>query len=1046
MYRLPTPKIPVLAETDVAVIGGSFAGVSAALELAGRGKRVFVIEPRTYLGNEMTATLRPWIPKETLERSFVMDSCVEHCGKEVRTSEGEYVVFQRDRLKIHLEDLLLEAGVKLLYASLPVGITRLEDGANGLVIANKSGMQRVRCTWLVDATETAVSAFFTGKGYVQGPFGRKALYQRVLEFDRVKGMGLSRIPVPKKLKVAGDEVRIYPGYQGEGHIFVEYGMLLGSENSLEESRRREWIAQKRGIELAEYLIRRVSAFKDSLLCSASYELTGPYPEEKGERRKGIPFLDMDAVKGDQPDRWCFFRDFYENGNRVWLDASTAAACGERFGKELAGRSPESAHQSGTEPEDSESSLPYFVAVGDHFLDDLPMEESSPIFASRVERTELLVAGGGSSGAPAAIVSAREGVETVLVDLNPGLGGTGTFGGVDSYWFGNRMGFSERIHRLVGEIHERIRWKSNKWNIEAKKYVFAALAERYGVKLWLNAILFGGLMDGDRVCGALVATRWGTRVLLADLVIDATGDGDMAAFAGAGFQYGAGRDHLVMWYSLAQYKAPGKLQNNFTSMVNVSDIRDYTRAILAGRRRWRKEDDFAHDHGVYVAPRESRHILGDVVMTLTDQLLHRKWPDCINIHFSNHDMKGINEEKWLNVGLIPPNLEIEIPYRMLLPKGLEGILVVGKALSATHDALPAIRMQSDLENLGGVAALAAAMAIKEKKPPREIDVRELQRRLVDEGLLPERVLSRDLVPLCYSNRDLEALVDSIEVNQPLYEYSNMRMNEVFRDRIPFVEICTVGPRILPFLERAHERADGVRKIRLAVALALYGSKTGVPTLISAIHATLSGGKLPKRTADILYVTEPPDHGAMPDVCYLLYALAYARDKRSIPLWRRVAELLHPGEEDFKDSKGGLFYYIHSICFGAERLGDEEAVPVLKRLHRIRWLNNLQSHEPYEVDYFRERRAILELAIGRALARCGSPVGYEVLIDYLGDNRSLLAMQAETELKRLTSKTFGKDRQAWMAWLSKHRFHLRPQPLPQESGGEWSEQIPRIEILP
>src|SRR5690606_3705661 len=116
-----------------------------------------------------------------------------------------------------------------------------------------------------------------------------------------------------------------------------------------------------------------------------------------------------------------------------------------------------------------------VAVGDHFLDDLPMEESSPIFASRVERTELLVAGGGSSGAPAAIVSAREGVETVLVDLNPGLGGTGTFGGVDSYWFGNRMGFSERIHRLVGEIHERIRWKSNKWNIEAKKYVFAALA-------------------------------------------------------------------------------------------------------------------------------------------------------------------------------------------------------------------------------------------------------------------------------------------------------------------------------------------------------------------------------------------------------------------------------------------------------------------------------------------------------------------------------------------------------------------------------------------
>ncbi|WP_425283883.1 FAD-dependent oxidoreductase [Lihuaxuella thermophila] len=52
-----------------------------------------------------------------------------------------------------------------------------------------------------------------------------------------------------------------------------------------------------------------------------------------------------------------------------------------------------------------------------------------------------------------------------------------------------------------------------------------------------------------------------------------------------------------------------------------------------------------------------------------------------------------------MGCIPPNLLIEIPYRMLLPKGLDGILVIGKAISATHDALPAIRMQADLENLG-----------------------------------------------------------------------------------------------------------------------------------------------------------------------------------------------------------------------------------------------------------------------------------------------------------------------------------------------------------
>ena len=70
----------------------------------------------------------------------------------------------------------------------------------------------------------------------------------------------------------------------------------------------------------------------------------------------------------------------------------------------------------------------------------------------------------------------------------------------------------------------------------------------------------------------------------------------------------------MWYSLSQYKAPSKLQNNFTSMVDVSSILDYTRAILAGRRRGEE----CHDHGIYVATRESRHIVGDAVMRLPDQ--------------------------------------------------------------------------------------------------------------------------------------------------------------------------------------------------------------------------------------------------------------------------------------------------------------------------------------------------------------------------------------------------------------------------------------------
>ncbi|MGZ4162168.1 MAG: hypothetical protein ACXVNF_15415, partial [Neobacillus sp.] len=207
--------------------------------------------------------------------------------------------------------------------------------------------------------------------------------------------------------------------------------------------------------------------------------------------------------------------------------------------------------------------------------------------------------------------------------------------------------------------------------------------------------------------------------------------------------------------------------------------------------------------------------------------------------------------------------------------------------------------------------------------------------------------------------------------------------------------------------------------------------GVPTLISEIMTMLQGQHLPKRTADILYVTMPPDHGAMPDVCYLLYSLGLTRDRRSIEVWQRVADILHPSEEDFKDSMAGIFYYIHAICVGAERLGDRNAIPVLMQLLQIQYVNNQHCYQGHQADYFLERRSILELAVGRALARCGSAKGYEILINYLDDVRSLLSKQAHTELMRLSATDFQKDIKAWRNWLEKEKANLKPIPYIEQT---------------
>lgn len=973
----------VLEDKDVVIIGGSFAGIACAVELAKAGQRVMIIEPRTYLGRELTASLRPWLDLSTsLNRPELIQFVIEQAGEDTFAADKTYLPMHPDRLKRALEDKLIAHDIALLYASLPVAIVKNSNELEGLVIANKTGTQVILCKRLIDMTETNVVSLLTGQIADSFAYRKTAAFARTLEFTGVAGPGedgpasADELIVPSSLGLLGDKVNLVHGYQDEQHYYVEYWMVLASGNQLETAGERELEARRRGMDLTAYLVQHVPAFRKANLCSSSFELHGPVPLFKGE----------------------------ETGSRSHVDPTHATMEGMKLAAQLLDELAEHT---------TEQTAVRFKA-----------SKRVEIDVPTLKKVDVLVIGGGSSGACASITAGGEGVSTMLVDMNPGLGGTGTFGGVDSYWFGRREGFAARIHDAVLTVQQGIGYKGHKWNIEAKMFALLQEAQRQNVDLLFNAFTYAALMEKERVCGVMVATRWGPVAIYADVVIDATGDGDVAAFAGAEFVYGSAKDHTVMWYSLSQYSKPDKIQNNFTSMVDVSNIVDYTRAILAGRRRGDRQ---LHDHGIYVATRESRHIVGETVMQLSDQLLQRSWPDVINIHFSNHDVKGVSGADWINIGLIPPNLEIEIPYRLLLPKGIDGLLVAGKAISATHDALPAIRMQSDLENLGGVAALAAALAVQTGVLPRGIGIEELQDRLIREGILPESVKTRHLAPITYTDEELKILIDKIESEQPLYDYANMRMNEIYRERIPFVEICSLGQRIIPNLIEAMERATGMRELRLAQALAMLGSKAAVPVLIARIMEELQGTELPRRTVEMMYVQLPPDHGAMPDVVYMLYSLAQTQDSRAISVWERVVQLMQPSEDDFRDTWLGFYYYVDAVSQGAERLGDRDAIPLLKRLHQIPYLHAQMSTSAPQSDYFLERRAMLELVIGRALARCGSRLGYEVLIQYVSDGRSLLAKQALQQLRTISEQALEKDSTSLHSWLDNEQPYQHTYPL-------------------
>lgn len=1042
--------LPVLHRCDAVVIGGSFGGIAAALRLAQAGKRVTLVESRTYLGREITATLRPWLGVPDDTPALIMS---------VLRAAGSGHALNLDTLKIHLEDVLLQAGVKLLYASLVVGLQQDTNGLHGVVIGNKSGRQVIECDLLLDTSDTALVARLLGEAFESAPSGLVP-YCRTLEFDNVS----ADLPLNQPLVLDGVKFRLFQGYRGAGHVLVECPLALPFANDTAfDLTERETQARHQTMAVAAALMQNIPAFESAYLSGASYELYGmTTPRLRPVERQwtqGLHGIDLTL----EPDSSFSLVDFAGSVAGIWyLNEAVPLAhvppqefynpvftC--RIGAALAQTLCDHWERTAaTNTAPVKVSAPVAVTSS-------PVRVREPSSSQRgrlyprvpvqsvplpiLREADVLVVGGGSSGATAVITAASAGMQTVLVEMNPGLGGTGTFGGVQSYWFGRRTGFSQNVLKLVVQMHDYLHQPPPKgiipkWNIEAKAYALLQEADAQGIDLLTNTFVIGTIVEGNRVCGVAVATPAGVGLIRARVVIDATGDGDVAAFAGADFVYGSERDHITMWYALAQFPRPGLTRNHFTSMVDVSNIEDYTRAILAGRRRGSQET--MHDHGIYVAPRESRHIQADVVLTLTDQLRGRRWPDVVNIAFSNHDVKGHSGSDWLRIGLIPPNLEIEIPYRALLPRGLDGILVVGKAISATHDALPAIRMQADLENLGGVAALAAEQSIQEGVGLRDISIKNLQSRLVSELVLPPEMLTRTLHEVTYSDDDLRQMIAALPV-LPLYQYSDMELTDLYTGTIPLVEICCAGPLVIPLLEAAHVEAEGERKLLLAQMLALVGSSAGVTTLISAIMPQLQGERLPARTTHIRYTQLPPDHGAMPDVVYLLYSLGMTPDSRALPVWRRVVDLLAAASEaGFYEEMPGLFYYVDAVCYGAERSGLPDCISLLRQLHTYAPFHNRAAYGGFQPDNMLERLAYLELIIGRALARCGSVDGFIILVSYLSDNRALLAEHAHSELVAITGEDYGKDGQVWSNWieLNADRNTVVPWRPPTEAMQAWA----------
>ncbi len=395
--------------------------------------------------------------------------------------------------------------------------------------------------------------------------------------------------------------------------------------------------------------------------------------------------------------------------------------------------------------------------------------------------QVVVAGGGPAGAIAAIAAGRQGADVIVVEPQPFLGGVGTGGAIHWYYWGLSGGLQDELDRRDGDLDGRISASTRGFHPEARKIELARMAGEAGVALWLRTCAVGAVVEDRVVRGVVVDGERGRGVILCDVVIDATGDADVAALAGAEFTMGREGDGLLMAYSLTPGVARGEWHvwhHNFDAgFVDPTDPWDYSRGFLDGRRfLWREEyaeDERMHFCSPVLGLRESRQIIGDYVLTLDDLFLGQCFRDTIGktrSHYDQHARDYALESHQATVLTdVTANrktaLQCDLPYRCLLPRGLDGLLVAGRCISMTHDAEASVRMQKDMHRIGEAAGIAAALAARDGVAPREIDVGALQRELIKSGILTQAEVRAGEAHRRRELRPVEELVEMLSSDRP-----------------------------------------------------------------------------------------------------------------------------------------------------------------------------------------------------------------------------------------------------------------------------------------
>jgi len=402
------------------------------------------------------------------------------------------------------------------------------------------------------------------------------------------------------------------------------------------------------------------------------------------------------------------------------------------------------------------------------------EKKIPVYG----RFDVIIVGGGPAGFAAALSSARNGAETLVIERFPFFGGTATASlMLNINGFRNQVkpdhlqtskGIAEEVILRLKDLdglgissYKQQEYTTVKGDLtysyaidgEKTKYLLTRMIVDAGVKILFHTVFADTIIEGNKLTGVIIENKSGRQAVYGNVIVDASGDADVAYRAGVPFwQADLEKDkHLpnCLMYKVildpqkAEIAGGPRVGNTLllwgpTSDSNGTNADELTKAEIDTRlavfehfkKNQEQRSDIMKDAVlIETAPhlgiRQTRFIEGLYKTTADDALKGKKFDDSIAMSacpiISYYGYRRYLEHEGY-----------EIPYRCLLPQKIEGLIVTGRGISSDQQSYESWRAMAPTMCLGEAAGTAAAICVKTKKSPGEVDVELVRNQLIKQG--------------------------------------------------------------------------------------------------------------------------------------------------------------------------------------------------------------------------------------------------------------------------------------------------------------------------